>query len=416
MRKEFKFPTIIGLIVLLASIAVGIYLTRSPVTLGSKASGTCNPDSVQVTNITNNSASISFITTSACNPSISINSKLVSEVKNNDLIHYFEIKNLSASTDYSFSIIISGQTVSKNEYKFKTGSSPNSTIPTSNLAWGKVFNPDGKTVANAIVYLNIPGASPLSSFVTTDGNWSVSLANSFNESKSDWFLTPTTPIDEDIIVIATDGSRTQVVNSTALNNPVPNIIIGKNSLDRTSLPTPPATGQIIEPTQVAADKKVDIFNPKDGESLTANQPDFFGSAPINSTVVIEVHSDVVVNGQVAADNSGSWHWSPPTGLTPGNHTITVKVQNSTTGLWESVTRNFVVLASDGNSPKFEASASATTPTLAPSPLPTETPIPTARAAIPSVAVKPPVTGETAPTIIIMVSALIFFLISVKFIK
>jgi len=416
MRKEFKFPTIIGLIVLIISIIIGMYLTRSPVILGSKASGTCNPDSLQITNITNNSASISFITASACSPSISINNKLVTEVKNNDLIHYFEIKNLSATTDYVFSVVVSGQTISKNEYKFKTASSPNSVIPTSNLAWGKVYNPDGKTVADAIVYLNIPGASPLSSFVTTDGNWSVSLANSFNESKSDWFLTPTSPLDEDIIVVATDGSRTQVVNSTALNNPVPDIIIGKNSLDKTTLPSPPASGQIIEPTQVAADIKVDIFNPKDGESLTADQPDFFGSAPNNSTVVIEVHSDVIVNGQVSADNSGSWHWSPPTGLTPGNHTITVKVQNPVTGIWESVTRNFIVLASDGNSPKFEASASATTPTLVPSPIPTETPLPTARAAKPSVAVKPPVTGDTAPTIIIMVSALIFFLISVKFIK
>lgn len=427
MKKELRFPTILGLVLLIVSIAAGVYLSGSKVTLGSKASGACNPQNVQITNLTHISANISFVTTATCRATIDINNQTITDLKletlnNPDLathVHYFEIKRLKEKTTYDFSAISGGNTFNDSTYKFTTGSSPSSTTPTSNLAWGKVFAPDGKTPGNAIVYLNIPGAYPLSSIVTTNGNWSISLANTFNEAKNNWFTQPIDPTNEDIIVIAEDGVTTQVVNSTSRNNPVPNIIIGTNSLEvSSSLPTEaPQTGQLQSVTPVISQKNIDITNPKEGDMISISRPDFFGSAAVKARVIIEVHSTQAISGDVVADSTGTWHWSPPSNLEPGEHTITAKSQNGATGLWETVTRKFTVLAADNSSPAFEASGSAITPTLAPTTIPTiaptQTPVPTERVARPSTTVKPPVTGNYLPTVAIIFFSSIFILISYK---
>ncbi len=448
MKREKRFPTIIGLVLLLVAIIVSVILSGNKTSFGTKASGDCSPVNPQITNLTNNSADISFITTSTCDAIISINNQLVDDIRlvvNPTLdsaptkVHYFQIKSLKESTSYTFSIISQGKTYEKSEYNFSTSKTPGSELPSSNIAWGRVLNPDLQTTSNAIVYLNIPGAAPLSSFISSNGNWSISLASSFNEKLTNWFTIPSTPIDEEIIVIADDGSATQITHNTSSNNPVPDIIIGKNSID--SNPVTANPGVVSNLTPVQTQKKIDIINPNNGEKIPSSNPDFFGSGPLNSKIIIEVHSDQQINGEVETDSSGTWHWSPPQNLTPGEHTITAKVQNPVTGLWESVTKTFTVLAADGSSIAYEASRSATIPSLTPSltkapsktptliptstpvvhisPTLTLTPTPTTivRTALPSVSnIKPPVTGNGAPTVVIIISALLLFIISFKFIK
>lgn len=436
MKSEKRIPTIIGVIILIICIVIGVYYTNFRTTLGSKASGDCSPINPQVTNITHNSADISFVTTSLCSMALSINNQIVQDIKlqttnttnDSSSIHYYQIKYLQESTDYTYSLIVNNESITNNNFTFKTSIKPNSTIPSSNLAWGRILNPDMQTTANAIVYLNIPGAAPLSSFVTTNGNWSVSLASSFNAEKNDWFTPPAIPVEEDIVVIAADSSTTQVSNNTGLNNPVPDIILGQNSLVVSTGRQNESTGQLDNITPVQTRKVLDITNPKNGETLTVSEPDFFGTAPINSSVIIEVHSPLAINGETQSDVSGTWHWSPPENLTPGEHTITVKTQNPSTGLWEVVTRNFIVQAADTENPSYEASGSAGRVTQAPTPtvvvvVPTatiapviNTIIPTVRAARPSTTSAPPVTGNSLPTIIIVSMSVIFFIISLKFIR
>ena len=452
MKKELRFPTFIGLIFLIASIFAGVYLSGSTKIFNTKASGDCAPTNLQITNLTHTSASVSFTTSATCQANLEINNQTIQDLKSEtsntpDLstrIHYFDIRRLSEKTLYDFSIISGGTVYNDTEFKFTTGSTPTSTLPTSNLAWGKILAGDGKSPGNGLVYLNIPGAYPLSSIITSNGNWSISLANTFNESKNNWFTLPAETINEDIIVIAEDGTTTQIVNTSNRNNPVPDIIIGKNSLDP---PSPGEnqnidTGQIGSQQQVSSSKKIDITNPKNGDMINVTRPDFFGSAPQNSKVIIEVHSPTLISGEATSDSAGTWHWSPPQNLEPGEHTITVKTQDPATGIWESITRSFTVLAADTNTgPNFEASGSAITPTVVPTIVPTtiptaaptsveptiiptiiptifitDVPVPTERATFPSTTIKPPVTANTIPTTMIIIFSCIFLLISFKLLQ
>ena len=185
-------------------VFVGVFLTNKNTNFISKASSDCAPKNPQITNITNSSVAISFVTESSCLSTLLINNQIVnnSAVVNSDQkskIHYFDVTNLSDNTEYDYSFVNDGKSYQQSP-KIKTAEKPNGSVPSSNLAWGRVFSPELKSASKVMVFINIPGASPLSALVTTSGNWNISLANSFNESKTNRF-TPTPNISEEIIVI-----------------------------------------------------------------------------------------------------------------------------------------------------------------------------------------------------------------------
>jgi hypothetical protein len=314
----------------------------------------------------------------------------------------------------------------ESSYKFDTATNPNGSIPSSNLAWGRIFTPELKAANKVIVFLNIPGSSPLSALVTSMGNWNISLANTFNESKSGRFI-PLNNTTEEIIIIDQDSQATQIVGNTSNNNPVPDIILGQNQFSTATViyDTKTDTGSLSSVTSVSDSKELDILNPKDSESISTQKPDFFGTGPINSTVKIEIHSSTVYNGEVTVNNDGSWNWSPPSNLEPGEHTITATT--IVNGVEKVITRTFTILATDSN-PSYSASSSATTiiptstPTLTPTPTlskkititptliptiistPTTIPTPTTSISNPSTSSGIPKTGNLDPTILLLLIA------------
>lgn len=440
MVKEFKIPSILGLILLFGGIVGGYILTNQQGTNTiTKASGDCQPVNPQVTNITDKSAVISFTTLSVCPVTISINDQIYQdkrvtsgqEVKSK--VHYFELDNLKEASDLNYIVISDGKRYENSNYKINTAEKISQSAQSSRLAWGRVFTSDLKPASEAIVYLNIPGAYPLSALVTSSGNWDISLATSLNQAKTNWFTAPSN-IDEEIIVIAQDQPSTQITGNTSRNNSVPDIIIGQNSFSSTPIDTSqlPATGSLNSVTPVASSKELDIINPKDNENLSTKKPDFFGTGPINSKIKIEVHSDPVYKGEVTTNGDGSWNWSAPSNLTPGEHTITATTIEN--GITKTISRKFIVLASD-SSTSFSASSSATTvtPTLTPTSTPTSTPkttiaptsiptlIPTiiatsSRTTRPSTSSGVPVTGNFAPTIFLMVISIFLIFASALFLK
>lgn len=440
MIKEFKIPSILGLVLLFGGIVGGFILTnRQGANTLTKASGDCQPINPQITNITDKSAVISFTTTSVCSSTVSVNNQIYQdkratssqEIKSK--VHYFELENLKESSDLPYAIISDGKRYENNNYTIKTANKINESVQSSRLAWGRVFTPDLKPASEAIVYLNIPGAYPLSALVTSSGNWDISLANSLNQAKTSWFTAPLN-IDEEIIVIAQDQPSTQITGNTSRNNSVPDIILGQNNFSSITVDTSklPDTGSLNSVTPVASSKSLDILNPKDNENLSTQKPDFFGTAPSNSKIKIEIHSDTVYNGEVTANSDGSWNWSPSSDLTPGEHTITVTTTEN--GVLKTISKKFVVLAADNNT-AFSASSSATkvtptptslpttTPTLSPTLVPTKIPTitlnPTAtssRTTRPSTSSGVPVTGNFIPTLLLIIISTVLFFSSILFFK
>lgn len=124
MRREKSFPTIIGLVLLLVTTFIGVNLSQKTATTSSKASGDCQPINPQITNITYNSASVSFTTSAECPANITTNNQVFNDSKDKKTVHYFEINNLENSKVYQFTIISGGNTYSSDNYTFKTAKNP----------------------------------------------------------------------------------------------------------------------------------------------------------------------------------------------------------------------------------------------------------------------------------------------------
>lgn len=399
MKSEKRIPTIIGIILLLITIYGGSFLVKRQTSTYTQASGDCEPINPQITNITYNSASVSFTTSSSCLATISLSNRTFTDSKDKGTVHYFELVALEESKVNIFTIISDGKNYSSDSFNFKTAKKPVKDIPSSNLAWGKILTPDGKPASEAIVYLSIPGASSLSALVNSSGNWNIALSTSFNESLNDWF-TPPSNIEESIIVIAPSFNQTQIVSNTSHNNPVPDITLGKNNFSN-PIVTPQTTESesLIKTTNsdLVSTSSLIISNPKNNESISSKRPDFFGTAKAKSKLIIKIESPVIINGETETKSDGSWHWSPPQDLTPGEHTITITDDSN-----QTINRKFIVLAAESKT-SFTASPSATTPTQVPTP----TLIPTQVSVVkPSTSSGVPKTGTSFPTILLISLSLI----------
>jgi hypothetical protein len=124
--------------------------------------------------------------------------------------------------------------------------------------------------------------------------------------------------------------------------------------------------------------EVKLLNPaREGEVVATTLPEFRGVAPGSTVLAITVHSNTPYSDTVIASNDGTWAWSPPDELEPGEHVITIAYLD-TDGIEQIIERTFTVskaLAQEGD-PSFEATPSGSTASPSPSPSPSLKPSPT----------------------------------------
>ncbi len=399
--KNKRIPSILGTILLLFILFAGVWLTLRRTNTVSKASGDCTPTGVQVTNLTNKSADISFLTSATCSTSLTINGKTIPNFGDKLTTHYYRIDNLQASTLYQYYIIANGQQHQQPSFNFKTAPQVSTQTSTANLAWGKVVLASNKPSPNTIIYLNISGAWPLSALTDSDGQWHILLSNSFTQDKSAPFIPPTGGT-EDILIYTPDGQLTQVENSLSKNDPVPNIIVGQGFTPQLGT-GPGVTIPVSTSTPIILNSKLSITSPSEGESITSLRPDIFGVGKNNSPVNLSIDTDII--GKTTSKNDGSWNWSPDKNLSLGKHILTVTLGS------ELLQRNFtIIITTNATSPlSFSATPSATiVPTILPST------IPTVRTSKPSTKSGVPVTGNAFPFYLLILSSLFTLSFSLYF--
>jgi len=413
-----KIPTILGLLFLFITLVFGVYLTKNTTIFSSKASSSCAPINIQITNLTYKSLDISFITSKDCEVLVDINSMIFTDVRGlkKSKTHYFQIDNLSQKTNYQYKFLSEGNNYENQNFNVTTFAKPNQAQPNTPLSWGRVYTPQMEPASGSIVYLNIPNAYPLSAYVTSQANWNIPLVNCYDIEGQGWF-TPPPSTSEEIAAMSVDGQITLLTGNTSSNNPVPDIILGQDYFQPTLAPVEYSSlDQNQNSDSVSTD--LNLSNPDEGESITSNQPQFFGQGPSGLQFEIELNSSTQQSATVTVSQDGSWSWTPPQNIQPGPHTIKLNYTDPQTGILKSITRSFTVLAQGSNdSPAFTASSSAqaNTPTIRPTTIPTtiSTVVPTK--VVPTPTPQIPVTGNTLPTALIITISTLLIVISAIFI-
>lgn len=407
MLKQRKIPTIFGVIVLVLGIVAGVFLVQSDKIFKTNASPEAVPQQVRITNITDTSFTVSWITDKQTqgfisfgqSNSLGISIQQQSTLPAGTFTHHVVVDNLKTQTTYYFKIG-SGKDLFDNNgqnYQTKTAT-PLSDAPPQDIIFGNVNTDSGSPAIQTVVYLNILGVTPISALTDNQGKWSVPISTARNTSLSSFAkYSP----DSTIEIFAQSGNNKIATAKikVADAHPTPNIIIGQNhnftnikSLPNGELPTSqiniPSTTQTkasgfnVENQEKTSNKiEVKLTSLSDNESINTTKPQFIGSGTPNTILNLKLESPSVYTKTLTIDQKGNWGWTAPQNLSPGSHTLTISWKDDV-GQTQSLIRMFTVLAQgSSNLPAFTASSSGVgsettaTPTTTPKATPTTTPTP-----------------------------------------
>jgi hypothetical protein len=427
--KEKKIPTIIAIVVLIIALAGGVFLIQNGSNFFLKASPDTTPNQIRITNVNTTSLNISWITEKETGGFVrfgeteSLDQTYVDDRDQESgqtgayQTHYVTIRNLKVGTNYFFKISSDGTTFdnSGKPYEVTTAPTVAGALPENDVAAGTVVKSDKTPGSGTIVYLTIANMSPQSALVGQNGSWIVPLNTALSSSLNSYALYDKEAQVVEIFVQGVSLGVSTAVTTTKNDNPVNEIVLGKTydfrqsvaeqaeASNQTANITPtliatvtPAPGSrlvaTITPTVVATvSSDIKIISPTNEENIATQKPEIFGTGPASKTLTITIHSAENITATVTTDKQGNWTFTPPTNLSPGEHTVTLAYGGKT------VTKTFVVLAAGETSlPAFTATPSGTRTT--PTPTKKLTPTPTKKATLtPSIARTSTATATATPT-------------------
>lgn len=439
-----KIPTIIGLFILVFGIAAGILLIQQQQIFHLGATATNQPKDVRITNISHDSFTISWTTDEKVAGSIywgeetsSFDKTEADEITNLNYTHSVTVRGLTPSQTYYLKIGSEENQYDNNGTPWQVTTGPSLGVNAdgaTNTVSGTVLTSIGTPAANALVYVSIGGVSPLSTVASENGSWVISLANARTTDLTSYYqIKESQDLLEISVQAGADGIASAQIYPQAAK-PVPPIILGQvhdfKALPVSKTDTVPsanleAPAESTKSSRFAVDEtaatpsaqNVTLESIKEGETVTSTKPEFFGEAPAGTKVTITVESDNPQGAVVSVPKNGDWSWSPPQGLSPGTHKVTLSWKNAN-GIMQTITKTFIVQAAEG--PAFVSTPSATatarssaTPKVGSTPK-TSSASGTPRATSTSAAI--PVSGTLTPTILmaIMGMGLITFAISIGY--
>ncbi len=422
MRENFsekKIPTLIGLLIITIGIFGTSFLVRNLGPLSTRATPSEIPQEVKITNLSNNSLTISWTTQDEVagsvlfwneekNQQLAVDARDKSENAGSYKTHFINLSALTPTTPYFFTLNSGKSSYNNNDSPYKV--TTNSSSPRAKIQiQGEVLNSDSSPGKNVLIYSRLGEVFSASAFTSSSGEWALFVED--NGQKS-------------LALFLTDGQTNSTVKIDFPVTAVAPITLGQDYdfTKKVEEQTKEATlsGQKTSPkfNLDSGSKSVNapqILNPKEGDKFIDAQPRFSGTALKGSDIKIVIQSPKTIEATVKADKNGSWSYRPQTPLTSGEHTITITAPDGN-GIMRSITQSFQVFASGSQvalpstpsassgqgpsatpttkvSPTPPLAGQAATPTATPTEIITPTQIP-----IPTKAPRPiPVTADTLPS-------------------
>lgn len=451
MKNKAKIPTILGLIVLILGVAVGVVLVQNNQVFRLGASLEEIPKEVKVTNITDTSFTVSWITQKPGpgfvswgeNESLGRTSQDDRDqaVQTNSSTHFVSIRGLKPKTKYFFKVASGGNSYDNNGIPYEVLTGPTLSTDKIDLISGSVTTSTGAPADGVIVYLTLGAASPVSALTNSSGNWFVSLSTVRTLDLSGFAsYQPDASILELFFQAGANGSTSAQIRPASAK-PVPLVSLGNPPYDFRNLalaadvqapPTSslgtipessPASGFDVGELVSPGASKTTIVNPEDNEEINSTLPQFRGTGDPGQIIEIEVFSQTPVKGSVTVGSRGNWAWTPAENLEPGEHSITISFRDAS-GTLRKITRSFTVLAAgESDLPAFTSTPSGSlTPSASPTPTQKTSPPPTggptssasARVSLPSTESAVPESGTLTPTFALFIMGIGLIFVGVHF--
>lgn len=387
----FLVPIVTGL------IAAIILITR-PVFIFPQAAGNFVVENFAIANLRTDSFTVVWTSPTIATACLLFDDQVfvddrdrISGIQKPYFTHKITVSNLTPSQSHSFTLGESTPCRQTDEYQVTTLATSNGIDRT---AWGTVVTQAGTPAQDILVILQTSDNILFADISTQSGTWAIALPSSSRGSQIQLSAYPGNPqIPVGFIPSFTLDQGGHAPDLTLADDdflvpPTPTVDNVTPGFDE-SLLQPLDNISEIEQT----DLQINSIS-YDGEIVYTDTPEIQGTAEPLQTLTITIHSDQAITATVTADSLGNWDFTPPEGLSLGEHTITITDTQGNT-----VTRTFIVQSASASMPSFESTPSAT-PTL---PTPT---IYYGRTSQPATPSGVPAAGVLTPTLIIFIMSIL----------
>lgn len=403
MKRVPHIPTIFAIFILVLGVGMGVFLVSREQNYRLGAAPETAPYDVKISNVTNTSFSVSWVTDKAVTGAVNWGeTAAVGTIRaSNDVsrTHFFTITGISPGRTYFFKINSGGKLYDDSGAPW-TAQTATTASSQSHVLTGSVLTDTGTPAYPVLVYVSAPNLA-LAAETSENGNWTITAPLAAGQAA---------PSEVEIFIQAGDNGIATAQTTFEGAKRTPPITLGKTydfrssavNLDENSpesqlnLPedtdTANGTGgfEVDETLTTTSQTNVTLESIEDEEKIFTDKPEFFGDGPGGTSITITVNSTPVTQ-VLTIPQTGTWRWSPPTNLEPGDHSVKVSWRD-TNGILRTIERQFTVLAADSDEPAFESTPSATK-TPSPTPIATKTPSPTPTA---SASATPKATASATP--------------------
>jgi len=386
---EKRIPTIFGLFVLVIALVAGIFfLGEGPGVFAPRATPSTTPNRIKVTNVTDNSFTISFLTdeetpgfvkygsqANDLNSQASDDRDQLTGIVSDFQMHHITVRGLQPTTTYFYTLGTGSNNRFDNNgepFMIKTAAR-NGAPAAAKTIYGSVSNQAGNPADGAVVYVTLGNAGEMSSLVKASGSWAVPLSNARSVDGNSYAEV----MDEDTIIINVQGSLpSELISYSTLvldAQPVPTLTFGQTTppenitVATTPTPTPE---EVVVPLAVEEEAPM-IEASTEAELSDLYNDEFANSAPTSRSAVLEEITEPLISTQSATTeavtkvvldlddpNKQTLTTSQPklTGKVSPGVTVTIEVHSDTN------IQEFVVADENGN---FTLDIAALSKTLEP---------------------------------------------------
>lgn len=399
-KKEIRFPTIIGLLVAVGGLVSGLWLVQNQLRNSTQAAEEAIPKEVVIANVSDSGFTVSWVTDKAISGYVLYGegqndlSTTASDDRDQNLgevsaylTHSVTVRGLKPETTYGFKIGSGKQTFDISGVPYMVHTGPVLVEqPAADVAYGQVLTSAGEPAEGALLYIQLTGAVRLSTVVKNNGSYAVPLSTARTANLESFleYDKQTTPIVIDVNAGGVWGT-TSVKTTTGQDSPVEVITIGAGGEEGQDM------GASKFSVSLDSSSGLVLLSPFSGEKVNSTTPVIIGAAPAGTEIEVVINSDSLITGRAIADETGSFSFTVPQTLEPGQHTITISAVVG--GAIKKITRSFTVYAvGESFDPSFSSSPSAT-PLPTTLPIATATPVPTT-----PIVVKATATPTPKPTV------------------
>lgn len=239
-----QFPTLLGVGILVLALVAGVFfIGQGPGVFAPRAAPETTPQKVQLTNVTDNSFTVSFFTQEQTAGFVKYGTEpdnlrsqasddrdQLSGTVGSFTLHHVTVRGLSPNTTYYY-VLGTGtrSTFDNNGSPFSVKTAQRGGAPSAaQTAYGNVLDQSGQPAEGAIVYASIAGVGPMSSLVKSSGSWAIPLANARTADGSSY----ATINESDAMSILVQGEQANTTSELAVtvaqSQPVENITLGTN--------------------------------------------------------------------------------------------------------------------------------------------------------------------------------------------